>query len=165
MDLNQQKEQFSGAYLRAVMSVAGYTVGTREVDDDSIDFTVSARGGGGTPRRPMFDLQLKCTSRDVLRSNGIHFRRSAKNYDDLRPEDLLAPRLLIVVVVPERPDDWITQSEDQMALRHCGYWLSLRGMPSRDDQETITVVLPRTQILTPSAVTQFMKRINDRQPL
>jgi len=37
VDLNQRKEQFSNAYVRAVASVAGFTLAKPEVDDDSID--------------------------------------------------------------------------------------------------------------------------------
>jgi hypothetical protein len=44
MDENQQKEQFSYAYVRAVASVAGYGVHRPEPDDDSVDLVVSARG-------------------------------------------------------------------------------------------------------------------------
>ncbi|WP_242037834.1 DUF4365 domain-containing protein [Tolypothrix sp. FACHB-123] len=35
MDVNQQKEQFSNAYVRAVASIAGYSVYRPEVDDDN----------------------------------------------------------------------------------------------------------------------------------
>ena len=40
MDLNQCKEQFSIAYVRAVASAAGYGVQKPDVDDDSIDLRV-----------------------------------------------------------------------------------------------------------------------------
>src|ERR1035437_2999240 len=44
MDTNQQKEQFSAAYVRAGVAVAGLRVSKLEADDDSIDLTLSARG-------------------------------------------------------------------------------------------------------------------------
>jgi len=37
MDINQQKEQFSNAYIQAVASVAGYSLYKPNVDDDSVD--------------------------------------------------------------------------------------------------------------------------------
>jgi hypothetical protein len=36
MDLNKQKEQFSIAYVRAVVTAAGYNVYKMEVDEDSV---------------------------------------------------------------------------------------------------------------------------------
>ena len=36
MDISQRKEQFSIAYVRAIASVAGFSVSTPGVDDDSV---------------------------------------------------------------------------------------------------------------------------------
>lgn len=44
MEINQQKEQFSNAYLQAVTSVAGYSLYRPAVDDDSVDWGIAARG-------------------------------------------------------------------------------------------------------------------------
>jgi hypothetical protein len=38
MDINQRKEKFGEAYLRAVAAVAGFTLYRPEVDDDSVDW-------------------------------------------------------------------------------------------------------------------------------
>ncbi len=48
MEINQQKEQFSNAYLQAVASVAGYSLYKPAVDDDSVDWGIAARGTIGT---------------------------------------------------------------------------------------------------------------------
>jgi len=37
------------------------------------------------------------------------------------------PRILVVVTVPAVAQEWLSQSEEEMVLRHCGYWISLRG--------------------------------------
>jgi Domain of unknown function (DUF4365) len=161
MDLSQQKEQFSVSYLRAVAAVAGYNLYEPVVDDDSVDWGIATRGTEDTPRRPRVELQLKCTARNFLRQKVIRFPLEIKNYDDLRTEDLLVPRILIVVMVPQAVSEWLRHSEEELALRHCGYWVSLRGEPPVQNRETITVSLPRSQQLTPEAVQQIMKRIND----
>ena len=44
MDENEQKQQLSIAYLRAVASVAGLACQAAEVDNDSVDQTLLARG-------------------------------------------------------------------------------------------------------------------------
>src|SRR4051794_902475 len=109
MDLNQRKEQFSVAYLRAVSAVAGLALAPPNVDDDSVDWTVYATGQSGLPRRPRLDLQLKCTARDVLAEDAVKFPLKIKNYDDLRTDDLHTPRILVVLVVPEDMGDWLSQ--------------------------------------------------------
>jgi hypothetical protein len=44
VDLNQQKQQFSIAYVRAVAAVAGYNVYKQEVDDESVDLGIAPTG-------------------------------------------------------------------------------------------------------------------------
>ena len=44
----QQKEQFSIAYLRAVVAVAGYNIASVEVDEDSIDIGLRGNRRDGT---------------------------------------------------------------------------------------------------------------------
>ena len=71
-----QKEQFNNAYLRAITAVAGYTLYKPELDDDSIDWGICARGANKTPRAPRMELQLKCTARDVLHETHLRFPQS-----------------------------------------------------------------------------------------
>lgn len=84
MTLNDQKEQFSIAYVRAVASVAAAKVSRVEVDDDSVDVTLE-RSGGCAPR---LDLQLKCTGVDDHPAGVVTFPLKLKNYDDLRRRTL-----------------------------------------------------------------------------
>lgn len=159
MDPNECKQQFSFAYVRAVASTAGYAVTRPDVDEDSIDLTVSARGKLGRLRSPRLDVQVKCTSKDVLRDDGVHFHLNLKNYDELRADDCLVPRMLIVVLVPSQKEAWLNHSEEELAIRHCGYWISLSGHPSTSNDQGKTVVLPREQQFTVQALESIMSRI------
>lgn len=47
MDINQQKEQFSITYIRAIAAVAGYSLYRPEIDNDSVDLGILSRGGTG----------------------------------------------------------------------------------------------------------------------
>jgi hypothetical protein len=125
MELAQQKEQFSNAYLQAVASVAGYTLAKPPVDDDSVDWCIFAGNEPDTPRRPRIELQLKCTAREVINENIIAFRLSRKNYDDLQNPDVLVPRILIVMLVPAQLAEWLQYSEEKLTIRYCCYWRSL----------------------------------------
>ena len=159
MDPNKQKEQFSDAYVRAVASAAGYACYKPEVDDDSVDWGIGATGGKGTLRSPRIELQLKCTGRDVREDNHVQFPLKVKNYNDLRHENDQVPRILVVVVVPERVEDWLGHSEEALALRHCGYWISLRGRPDTNNASTITIPIPRGQQFTVESLRGMMERV------
>jgi uncharacterized protein DUF4365 len=161
MDLNKQKEQFSIAYVRAVVAAAGYNVYKMEVDEDSVDLGIAATASSDLPLRPRLDLQLKCTAAEAaLHDEFIHFPLKVKNYSDLRNSGLV-PQALVVVLVPTEVQDWLTQTEEQLFLRRCGYWLSLLGEPAVDNTESVTVRIPRAQQFTPLALQDMMRRIND----
>jgi hypothetical protein len=159
MHINNKKEQFSISYVRAVASVAGFAAYKLEVDDDSVDLGLAASGEMGTVRSPKLDMQVKCTSREIMGNESLAFPLTVKNYNDLRPENVLVPRILIVALVPNDLVDWLAHSEEELLMRHCAYWMSLRGMGETDNQENITVHLPRNNQFTVEALTGIMVRI------
>lgn len=161
MDLAQQKQEFSRAYAKAVAATAGYATQEPSVDDDSVDLGLAARGGNGSTKSPRLELQLKCTARHLVGEHTVDFPLSIKNYEELRPTDFMVPRILVVVVVPDDVALWISHSEEQLLLRHCGYWYSLRGLPSTENTHTVTVKLPRTQVFDVASVVDIMERISN----
>lgn len=164
MDLNKQKEQFSIAYVQAVVAASGYNVYRMSVDEDSIDLGVAATGNLNLPRSPKLDLQLKCTAKDILHDGALHFPLEMKNYNDLRA-DSLVPRLLVVLLVPEDVLNWLAQSEDELIMRRCCYWLSLRAAPAVDNTATVTVRVPRAQVFSPDALQGIMEKINNKEEI
>ena len=66
-----------------------------------------------------------------------------------------------MVTVPVSLDNWLFQTEEELLLRHCGYWVSLHSAPETTNSTNVTVKLPRTQMFTPEALRQMMQRIND----
>jgi hypothetical protein len=160
MDLRQQQEQFSRAYVHAVATVAGFGTYRPEIDDDSIDLGIAARGGATTFKSPRVEAQLKCTSTSVRHDEAVHFPLRLKNYDDLR-KNCHVPRILIVVLVPEHVPDWLAQTEEEMILKRCGYWRSLAREPAVDNTTAVTVHLPRANLFTPAALRAMMLRVGE----
>lgn len=162
MDSNSRKELFSYAYVRAVAAAAGYSVQekTRTMDNVGLDLTIEVPGEVAGMLFPRFDAQVKCTSSpDVIKENSINFPLRVNNYDKLRNNRPLAPQILIVVLVPEEVKDWIDVSEEEIVLKKCGYWASLKGMPATNNRNTVTVELPRINLLTPDNLMQIMEKI------
>lgn len=158
MDPNQQKEQFSNAYLRAV-AAAGIQVSKPEPDIDKMDWGIAAPGPRMTIRSPQLGVQLKCTLRDVLRADHLDFAVDIETYENLRDPRHMVPRILPVVIVPDHPLEWLVHSEENLALHHCGYWFSLREMPVSHNEASVTLHIPRGQQFTVQALTGIMDRL------
>ena len=153
MHPNTRKERFSLAYIAAIAARAGFEFLESSDDFDSIDGLLRSAQG----RRPKIEFQAKATSRDLVRADHIAFPLGLKNYDELRIETI-TPRLLFVVILPNDEEQWLSQSQDELILRHCGYWQSLRGMPDVVNEHSVTVRLPRTQIVSVEQISALMAK-------
>lgn len=156
MDLNQQKEQFSRACVRTIAAAAGFDTYTLGVDDDSIDMGIAA-SGKKSRRRPRLELQLKCTARD--NADVMQFPLKLKNYNDLRCV-CWVPRILVVVAVPERREDWVTESKRQLVMYARGYWASLAGCGETTNTCNVTVELPPEQPFSVDELNRLMDLID-----
>lgn len=162
MFITTQKEEFSYAYISAVASVAGYSfqIAPRPLDLVGVDVTITGLVSPGSRRRTRLDLQLKCTSQDLLNNEGIKYPLEIKNYNELRntnsDDD---PLLLVVVLVPEKVEHWLQQTETELCLKRCAYWVSLRGQASSTNQTNVTVYLPRQNVFSVDALKTFMQKI------
>lgn len=82
-----------------------------------------------------------------------------KNYEELRHLDFQVPRILVVVAVPEDVSRWVEQDDERMLLRHCGWWVSLRGRPASSNDHTVRVGIPRDQRFDVAGLRTLMNRI------
>lgn len=155
---NDVKERLCIAYVTAVAARAGCQLSEPHLDRNKIDATISAVKG--TPAR--IDIQLKATSANIVRDTHAVFPLEVETYDRLRDTVILAPQLLVVLVLPEGSDDWLTANEDKLIARQCAYWLDLCGFPSTANERTINVHLPRTQVFTPQALKDLMNMTHAR---
>jgi hypothetical protein len=155
MTPEQQMEQFSFAYVRAVAAAAGVVVARPEVDTDSVDLRFSVNSPIGRLMPPILDAQVKCTAAPVGRGKVIRFPLKVKNYNDLIGHRFF-PRVLIVVVVPKAVDEWLEQNEQALALRRCGYWVSLVDAPATTNTQSVTVALPRAQVFSVAALRAWL---------
>ena len=125
---------------------------------ESVDIGFSG-AGYETFLPPRLEAQLKCTSQDVLNKTHLHYSLPVKNYNDLRKELVMVPRILIVLCVPKEVQHWLGPSEFKTVLKHGGYWLSLRGVPETSNSETVTVRIPRANLLSATSLSQLMDRV------
>ncbi len=163
MDIAKQKEQFNRAYVRAIAAQAGFNPSELEVDDDSVDLELSGRGFTGVLRNPKVQFQLKCTSQDLISGDVIKFPLSRKNYDDLRGTDVLCPRYLAVLLVPDDPAYWVEHHQEHMSMHNACFYVSLRDQPSTTNSSTVTVDVPMNQRLTTDSLMHLMALASNRE--
>lgn len=154
MTYEQQREEFSIAYVRAIAAVAKVNIYNLEVDDDSIDIGFCVNSIAGSPISPKIDAQLKCISTLKLVDQEYRYPLKIKNYDELIG-DHYTPKILIVVDAPSDPAEWLDQNNDRLTLYRCGYWTSLMHMPAVENVATVTVSLPRSRVFSPDALSKF----------
>jgi hypothetical protein len=156
-----QQQELSFAYLQAVASAAGYATQRHDVDYDGVDLSVHAHGGAGTVRSPRLDVQVKSQTAGKPASFPWSYALEVDNYEKLRPTDVMVPRVLVVVAMPKNVADWVKLTPHQLVLRHCGYWLSLKGAAPTTNTSNITVHIQSKQKLSPSELKAIMTRIGE----
>ena len=157
MTLNNQKEQFSAAYARAVASVVGLDVSKCEVDDDSIDITFGRTGG----LAEKVDIQLKCTADSLPAEGDLKFPLKIKNYQDLSRPTIM-PRILVVLFVPDKCENWMEISPERAILKHAAWWLSLENAPATDNESKVTLTIPRTNLFTPDVLINLLDKTRNK---
>jgi hypothetical protein len=159
LELNDQKELFSDAFIHAVSARAGCALSKPSIDRTSVDWMVHAVTG----RYPQLNIQLKCTSKiepwDDEAESFSFFLDNLKNYEDLIARDVLVPMILVVVLVPDKIADWLEVTDEHFLLRRCAYWVSLRGESPTTNTSGITIKVPVTQVFDHEALEDIMTRL------
>ena len=158
---NHRQESLSRAYVQAVAARAGVVCSVPDLDY-GIDLTLRAvdERNGFVDAGVLLDLQLKATiNADNSDPATIGYDLRVVDFDKLRRIDLPVPRILVVLELPPAETTWVTQTEDELILRCAAFWISLRGRAAASGTKTTRIRLPRTNVLTPAAVTDLLTRI------
>jgi len=108
------------------------------------------------------DFQLKASKNCGFEENFIVFDLEADTYRQLltRSNNGATPILLIVMALPTDAAHWLVHTEDELLMRRCCYWWQVEGEWS-ENTRTVRIRIPRTQQLTPNALTTLMGRLKD----
>lgn len=146
--------------MQAVAAVAGCSVAKHNRDAVGVDWTIQSQEE--YPRKyPKLDVQLKCTSSTRNTENSLSYSLEAKNYKKLQGVTYDNARVLVVVYVPHNVDSWLEHSEEELTVRHCGYWVSLRNAPEMSNSTRQAVKIPRENLFTAEALRSMMDTIGN----
>ncbi len=157
---HQCREQLSVAYVHAVTTAARCALEEIKVDYQTVDATINQTAPHQFYDKSKLDVQLKCTSRDILKSDHVAYSLEEKYYDELRSTRRYNPIILIVLIVPPTLEEWLVQEEEGLRLHRAAYWMSLRGEPEIDRRST-TVHIPRSNIFNVEQLLDIMTRIGN----
>ncbi len=165
IDQNIESE-LSYSYLHAVASKGGMNCqyGNRHADNYGIDATIEFYDNiPGTIRSDVtLRVQLKATKKS-LKETATHYSfwfDGKAQYDRMRLHKGEPYRLLVVMLLPDNPNDWLTCGTDNLVLKkRSAYWISLVGAPESSNAGGETIYIPKTQILTPDSLRNICQQI------
>lgn len=162
MHITHRMEQISKAIIQAIASQGGYSISSRNVDNDSIDNTICSRAG----KRPQIDFQLKSTytPQFIEKGNSLSFSLSIKNYNDLRIETI-NPRILIVTILPKNIEEWIEYDIDKIILFSSTYWISILGFEEKNDNKDVTIHIPKSNIFNKEQLDLLFKKLHEDEKI
>ena len=165
MDLNEQKEQLSYAYIHLVASAAGCTFAFRE-DGDALGIDITIMGYKELQRGisiPIpIDAQVKSTSRGTIGERYIHYDLKVKNYNGRRTAmtTLAKDYDILRLVYPSTVASFLTSLGWREAFLNSdnkySYWVK-----NSDEPKQVALLLPmdNTQLDYPLRMTELLQRL------
>jgi len=156
-------EALSQAYVHAVAARAGANVSTRVYDygiDGSFHEIINING-----RRMESGItihcQLKASKNWTLDNTNIIYDLEAKTYNDLiiMKGKQHIPCVLILLCLPQNPDEWLEMCEEYLQLRKCCYWIHVKANTPTSNRRKVRISIPRNQRFTPDALITLFNQI------
>ncbi len=146
-----RQEALSVVYLSALAASAGFVTGKHDFDRDGTDLQVRAGGGNF----PTIDFQLKATFNLPGDNNNWKFPLKKRNYD-LLIADTQCPRYLVVLKMPRDSANWVTITDSELVLKECLFWVSLKGLSPSDNTTSVTIEIPKANLLNETALKKMI---------
>lgn len=163
MRLEDKQEQLSLAVLHATCAKAGFAFQISERIQDNWGWDAMAHVREKLdPESTLWDFnmkfQLKATRQQLtLAERRYSFPVEAPQYNRLRvAAGSDAPTYLLVFQMPGDEAECLDVTPEQLVLRRCLRWVSLRGA-EEITQGTKTVYFPEAQVLTPEALRKLAR--------
>lgn len=163
MTLEDKQEQLSLAVLHATCAKAGFSFQVSDRIQDNWGWDASSHVHEKLAAESILwdfkmKFQLKATRQQLIFGHQRYsFPIEVPYYNRLRAAaGSDAPTYLVVFQMPADEPEWVHCTPAELIVRRCLRWVSLRGA-EEVAQETITVYLPETQVLTPDALRKLAR--------
>lgn len=162
LPLDQMKEQLSIAYVRMIVAAAGCSASVNSTDFDAVDIGVHSSASYEVRDEPRFDVQLKCTSQDVVRDEHVSWKVDERTHRKLTNPKRAVPAVIGVLVVPQDAGLWLDHDEERLLTASTMYYMEGRHMPPLPSgQGSITLHIPRRNLFNVNSVLDLMHDIGN----
>jgi Domain of unknown function (DUF4365) len=158
-------EELQKSYIQAIAAAAGCTVAEFRVDANKIDLLIEHKSITHLEDLVMtLRMQLKSTHTVSHSTYSSAPRASFPFVLDNTTLNVLAaprftiPRILVVMLMPKHPQDWVVTGSDHLVLHNRCYWVSLTGVAATGVDST-TVQVPWANVLDAQTLCDIMGRI------
>ena len=166
------QEELSKAYIQTVASYAGYTVQHTDRDNDGVDSVIKSNGKPADDSiltSVSVEVQLKsCCSEEHIFKNedgNIVYDIKSRNYNFLVDSNRQLDIILILLYLPSDKQNWISHSIDELIVRKCAYWISLKGLEKTNNNGTKRIIIPKENVFSPDALHQIMVKLSKEEAL
>ena len=158
--VNNIMQEMQYAYLYAVVSRAGAKVKRSDgnVDfgsDGDITYVKNLPGGKFGDTSITFNFQMKATRRWKREDDHIVYDIDVESYNKLVTWEGFGFIILILFKLPVNEAEWLSVSEDVLAIRNCCYWIRL-SEPESKNSSSVRIRIPRDRLFDVEAVTQLL---------
>ena len=70
----------------------------------------------------------------------------------MRTDALATHRILVVMFLPPEMEHWLNITEEELMLKKCAYWVSLRGASESTNDKGQTIYIPQNQIFNSNSL-------------
>lgn len=70
-----------------------------------------------------------------------------------------------MLFLPVNSEEWLNVNSEQLILKNCAYWVSLRGAEMSSNVTGQTVYLPKNQLLTPGNLLSIFEKLAKNEHL
>jgi len=158
-----RQEDLSVAYILAVAAKAGYNGGRISGHDYGIDIEIRAVESFDNVREETglaLHIQAKASNNFSISADNLFviYNLDVKNYNRL-VRMKFTPAILVLYCMPRDQNEWMSVHEEYTTLKHCGYWISLKGLPPSENEYTQNIKIPKQQVFNESSLETIMNRI------
>ena len=160
------EEDLSRAYVQAIAARARLNLSVH-IDDRSHDYGID-----GTFHQVQYvrnrrkesgfklDFQLKACKNAQVSDGMIKYDLESETYNNLidRDKNGGTPVILLLLVLPDREEDWLEFTEDELILRKCCYWKRISGNHTKNST-SIRIEIPSKNRLTPEILTALIEKV------
>ena len=146
------KEDISYAYLAACCASANIAFERTTHDEDGEDCSVKKT----CTRADSSDSQY------TVNEDRIVYKLKAKNYNDLCTLGT-DPFILGLLVLPGKREEWVKWTPEELLLRGTMYWERFDNREKTENTSTVSVSLPKTNLLGPETLNAILQRIAEEE--